>query len=356
MTKVLLLTGRRSDYQTERTTDAIVRGMGKDFTVTAGFIGADLRDGLTAVRWVRRHAKQVDAVHAFGTDALTAAAMGFDGPIIFTPTEFPTRRALRWTRAVSAYRNVQAVATTSTQHRAMIVGGLADERYHLIRPGVDFSKIRRRRDDALRAQLNFGPDDFVILLNGESTRAADHERAVWAGSILHVLDPHVRLLIWGQGPRGQRVARYARTMPRPTFASVAVERLGAEVSYEALLPATDCVLVTAGAPVPTLPIAVAMAAALPIVSTVTYTVAELLEDRHTALMATNPTPREIARRVRDLRDDSRTQWHIAETARGEAYAHFSLSHMVQQYRTLYRQLAGGAPVDLTSPPPAPVAR
>jgi glycosyltransferase involved in cell wall biosynthesis len=134
-------------------------------------------------------------------------------------------------------------------------------------------------------------------------------------------------------------------MPRPTFASVATERLGASVAYEALLPAVDCIAVTATGPVATLPIATAMAAALPIVATVTPTIAELLEDRHTALMASHPTPRAIARRMRDVREDASLQWSIADTARAEAYQHFSLSHMTQQHRTLYRRLAGGEAVE-----------
>src|SRR5207248_2274587 len=90
------------------------------------------------------------------------------------------------------------------------------------------------------------------------------------------------------------------------------------LEFEALLPAADTVLVTARGPVATLPIAICMAAALPIVSTVTYTVAELLEDRHTSLMVPQPTPRLLAQRVLDLRADPSLQWSIADMARTEA--------------------------------------
>jgi glycosyltransferase involved in cell wall biosynthesis len=95
------------------------------------------------------------------------------------------------------------------------------------------------------------------------------------------------------------------------------------------------VLVTATGPAPTLPIAMSMAAALPIVSTVTYTAAELLEDRHTAMMVSEPLPREIARRVIELRADPAMQWTIADKARAEAYEFFSLTRFLDAHRKLY---------------------
>jgi glycosyltransferase involved in cell wall biosynthesis len=111
------------------------------------------------------------------------------------------------------------------------------------------------------------------------------------------------------------------------------------IEFEQLLPATDACIVTAKGPVATLPIAICMAAGLPIISTVTYTAAELLEDRHTALMVPRSSPQLLAQRVLDLRADSGLQWSIADMARTEAYEYFSLTRMINQYRTAYRQMA-----------------
>jgi len=82
----------------------------------------------------------------------------------------------------------------------------------------------------------------------------------------------------------------------------AEERLGRAIDFEALLPASDAAVVTAEAPVPALPIASCMAGALSIVSTVTPSVAELLEDRHTALIVPEPRPRLLAEKLLQLRD------------------------------------------------------
>ena len=99
------------------------------------------------------------------------------------------------------------------------------------------------------------------------------------------------------------------------------------------------------------PIAVCMAAGLPIVAAVTYTVAELLEDRHSAVMVPRHEPRLMARRLLDLRGDSGLQWRIADVARTEAYEYFSLTRFLEQWRGVYRQVAEGAAVDVVEPPP-----
>src|SRR5204863_4599377 len=126
-----------------------------------------------------------------------------------------------------------------------------------------FAKIRGRRNDILRAQLGFSPSDHVMLAAGESTRAANHRLASWAASILHVLDPRHRFLLWGKGPMSDSVIRFTHRLRRPNFLSVATERLGPDVTFEELLPAADTALMTADAPAATLPIAICMAAGLP---------------------------------------------------------------------------------------------
>ena len=53
-----------------------------------------------------------------------------------------------------------------------------------------------------------------------------------------------------------------------------------------------------------------------------------------------------ARRVLDLLEDSSVQWSIADMARTEAYEYFSFTRFVNQFRTLYRQLAKGEKVEV----------
>src|SRR4029079_19176372 len=120
-----------------------------------------------------------------------------------------------------AYRRVEVVSPTATLRRVMVERGVGIERCHMIRPGVDFGKVKRRRDPELRAALGFGENDRVILAAGESTRAAAHTDAPWAVGILHVADPKYRLLVWGRGLQGRQVRELGERWRLPGLMAVA---------------------------------------------------------------------------------------------------------------------------------------
>jgi glycosyltransferase involved in cell wall biosynthesis len=258
---------------------------------------------------------------------------------------------VRWVLSIMGYRNVQVICPTDTIRRRFVERGVPIERCHLIRPGIAFAKIRRRRDPALREALEIGPDDRVMLAPGESTRATAHEEALFAATVLNVMDRRNRLLVWGRGPRAEALRRFSARLQRPTFVD-AHEMLRRPIALEELFSAADEVLVASTSPsVPTLPICACMAAALPIVAVVTPTIAELLEDRHTALLVGKASPRVIAQRVLDLREDPGLQWSISDMARTEAYEFFSLTRFVEQFRSAYEQLVIRNAIQIEQPAP-----
>ena len=348
MIRVLHLTDPQPDYQTTRSVEALTRPAGPAFESAWRPVR-----GLLAEMRSRRGVRESppDVVHAWGGRAVAAAVLAGPRRVVFSPTRFPTPRLVRWLRSAMSHRDVQVVCSTATQRRRLVETGVPLERCHLVRPGVDFAQVRRRRDPDLRRRLGLTDDDHVVLAPGESTRAAAHENSVWAAAIAHFLDPRIKLLTWGRGDRAGAAARRAAAIAGPGMFRSAVDRLGASTTFESLLPAADSVLVTARGPVATLPIAVCMAAGLPIVSTVTYTVAELLEDRHTALMVPRHQSRLLARRLLELRDDPQTQWSIADVARTEAYEYFSLTRFLDQFRGVYKQVAEGKSVEVVEPQP-----
>jgi glycosyltransferase involved in cell wall biosynthesis len=121
------------------------------------------------------------------------------------------------------------------------------------------------------------------------------------------------------------------------------------MEFEDVLPTADIFVVSATGPVATLPIATGMAAGVPIVATVTPTVAELLEDRHTALMTQPGVPRLLSEKILQLREDSQLQWSLADVARTEAYEFFPLTRFLEQHRMLYQQVVAGGRVELPEP-------
>jgi glycosyltransferase involved in cell wall biosynthesis len=268
-------------------------------------------------------------------------ALGRFERVIITPTEFPSRRQIAWLRAIMAYRNVQVICPTTTMQRTLVGRGVPLALCHLVRPGVDFARVKPRRNPELRAALGLAEGHQVLLGVSESTRDANHWQAVWASTILNVLDRNTRLLLWGRGEMTAGTAAFAAKLAQPELLILAEQKLGRRIEFEELFGAADMVLISATGPVATLPIAVAMAAALPIIATVTPTVAELLEDRHTALMTQPAAPRLMAQRILQMRDDARLQWSLADRARTEAYEYFPMTRFLQEMREVYQRVAAG---------------
>jgi glycosyltransferase involved in cell wall biosynthesis len=344
--RVLQLLDPSAGFSANRAAEILHGSLGAGFEVAVEPIDGA---GVSAIRRVRtRSPRSRDFIHAFGTRALTVAAIGGGGgPTVFTPNDAPTRKQLGWLRAVMTYRNVHVVCPSGALHRRFVEGGIPFRRCHVVWPGVDFARIRKRRDAELRKALGFSEEDRVLLLVGESTRASGHAEALWAAAILHVLDPRWKVLAWGRGPRTNALVHFALSQKHTSLVSIAERRLGRRVEFEELFPAADVLMVTPAKPVATLPIALAMASGLPIVGTASGVVGEMLEDRHTALLAPPGSPRALARRVLDLTEHPKLQWAISDQARAEAYQYFPLTKFIEQHRTLHRQVAAGEDVELT---------
>ena len=351
MIRILHLIEHDADLQSLRGAHVLRRDLGEGFSRDLRTVGTrgDYRNLLSAILH-QRSAQSYDILHAWGARALaTAAVLG--GRIVYTPGPSTNSRDVRWLRAIMGYRDVQVLCPTATLRKSLVRGGVPIERCHLVRPGVEFARINRRRNAALREALGFAEVDRVFLAAGESTRAARHEHAVWATALLHVMDARHKLLLWGRGKRARDVERFAHRLGQPAMTVLAERRLGRAVEYEELLAAADAVVVSATGPVATLPICIAMAAGLPIAATVTYTVSELLEDRHTAFLSPKGAPRQLARRMLDIEEDPSLQWAIADRARTEAYEFFSLTRFTQQHRQAYQSFAAGNPIDLPETAP-----
>jgi glycosyltransferase involved in cell wall biosynthesis len=291
-----------------------------------------------AVGSVRRERGNYDLVHAYGLRSLTAAALGASGRIIFTPDDEVRRSGLRWLRAVLHYRDVRVVFPSDTMQRWYVERGVSVARSQLIRPGVDFARINKRRDTALRQRLGFCESDRVMLLVGRSTRTSGHEAALWAAAILGVLDPKFRVLAWGNGPRTSSLVHFARSQKQPKLFTIAPP----EMSFESLFSVADLMLATPTQPLWIWPLAAAMASGLPIVGVASRAASELLEDRHTALLARTGKPKDLARRILDLEEDPALATRLGEQARTEAYEYFSMTRFVQEHKALYEHAAAAA--------------
>ena len=356
MIRALHLIDAGANYELASTHAQLVRGLGQGYCVHTERVQENIASFMTTTLELRRNPdERFDVVHAFGPTSL-AVALFFGGKILYTASEFPRKSTPGWFRAAMNYRDLHVVCPTELMRRWMVRRGVPIERCHLIRPGVDFAKIKPRRDNDLRRKFGFAPDDYVVLPGGETTHRAFHLYAVQATTILHWLDHRYKSLLWGRGPLTASRAAFGKKLNLKGYLSVAEQRLGRAADFEELLPAVDLVLFVAHDPVPTLPIMLTMAAGVPIVSVAQRPTCEILEDRHNALLASTAHPRLVAKRILELRDHPEDIRKITEMARSEAFEYFSQSRMLQQYRAVYGQLAKGEKVDPPQLSPDPGVR
>lgn len=345
MSSVLHLLGSSADQQTLQIHSLLVREIGQPFQNSTRSIGAGgtYRNLPTAILQLRR--EKPDIICAWGAPALAAAVVARHRRILFSPDRFAGPRALRWIRWLSDRADVTMICPTFTQQKLAVSRGIDPDRCVVIPPGVDLGALGSGRNPAFRAELGFLESDFVLIAPGESTIATGHDLAVWAAVVLSVLDPAFKLLLWGRGPRARLVTAMTDRLHLDALVTVAERKLRRSVSFEELAGVADVCLATPCGVTPTLSIATAMAAGVPIVSTVTSTLAELLEDRHSALMAPKRSPRALVRLVLDLRADPAMRAKIIENARARAYEHYSMTKMVAGYRRLFESKLQGASVE-----------
>lgn len=342
MIRVLHLASQCGDFQTDQTASLLQGGLDGDLSIQTRRIGngAHYRHPISAGWALRR--ERFDVLHAWDAPGLTAAAIAGNAPILFSPSQFPTRPSLKWLRAVIRYRDVSIVSSSAAQQRAFAPLELPTERCVLIRPGVDGATPAAAQRSSLRTALGFNDDDHVHLCPGESTRAANHVLAIWVVAILHVLDPRHKVLLWGRGTQAESTARLSIRLHQPDLCTLAETKLGRPIEFSELTAAADTVLHTATGSAPTFPLAICMAAGLPIVSVPTSAVSEILEDRRNAIVMPAAAPRPLAQRILELREDQPLQHSIAAQARIDAEELFAPLRYLDQFRAIYFQLGASA--------------
>ncbi len=334
---VLLLLNTEPNFQTRKTVDLIRREIGSNFQLTVRSLGrgGDFRSVADAALHLRT--EPFDLVHAWGIPGVNVAALVSAKPILFSATKFPSRKSINWIGFISRYRNVHFVASSNSEMNFAIRHGLASSQCHFIPPAAESKYPSYSRNDELRTKLGFSPEDFVLIAPGESTLDSAHSEAVWATGILNVLDPRYHLLLWGRGDHAASAARLADRLRQSSMIKVGASILGRDCEFEDLLPAADACLITSTDPSPSLVIATCMKSGPAIVSIANPTTREMLSDNQTALLVEERSPRLIAQRVLDLRDNPTSAQTLKVVASTEAEQKFNEQATITHFRQLYSQ-------------------
>jgi glycosyltransferase involved in cell wall biosynthesis len=333
MVQVTHLLDRDADEQVRQIHLMLLAGLGEGFnsrTATLG-PGGDCRGIPGAVAFLRR--EKPDVTLAWGLKPLAAAVLAGRRRIFFSPARFAGPRGLGWIRFMMHRADVTMICISVTQQRLAISRGIDPGRCVVVLPGVDIRSLPKSRNVTLRRELGFAENDFVVLAPGESTILSGHEHAAWATLILHVLDPSRKLLVWGRGPKAAGLPRLPGRL-KLDLVTLAEQKLRRSISFAQLLGAADVCLATPVGMAPTLPVAMAMAAGVPIVAVKNSAISELVEDGVSALMVSSCSPRLLVQRVMDLQADAELRQRMVGRARAVAEERFTVGGMASAYRSL----------------------
>ena len=265
-----------------------------------------------------------------------------------TPTEHYrlTRDAETW-----CARHADAVVTLSPSMRDELVArGVDVDRIHLAPNAVDDSWLTVDDSDRaaaaeLRGSLGFAEDDLVVAAVGTLNayegldvlvQAIGRLAAEAAGSSGR-RGPTVRLLLVGNGPERDRLARLAQGLPVTLLGAVPpddVRRwlLAADVSC---LPRLDLPVTRL---VPPLKPVEAMALGRPVVASDLPPTLGLVRDGETGLRVAPGDPEALAGALRTLADDPDLRRRLGRTAAAHVAATHTWSAVATTYSDLYTQL------------------
>jgi len=280
-------------------------------------------------------------VHAWGPRAAAAAGTRLRNLALLVSLLKPqsARETATWLRSL-AHRAV--VAAGSQTARGLLVGaGAAPDRVVVIRGAVDFGEINRARSASQRAEL-VGEAGPVLLMDGPASRGGGQYYGIWAAAIVRQVCPELRVLMPYGSRERDRLRRFARDI-RMEEMFVCVD---APFTWAQLMACCDAFVCPAVEEACGEPLAMAMAAGVPIVASAVRSVTELVADRHNGFLCKPARPRDLAGRMLTAIEDADTRRQVTEVARGQAYEVFGQRSFIDHYERLYENvIQGRAPGD-----------
>jgi hypothetical protein len=304
---------------------------------------------LFAFATMRGRGLDSDIVHCWSPGALTFVALRWrHRPRALTLTHSPNKRTAHWLRMVchEAVGRTVIMAISNTIRRNLIAGGVPQEAVHVVRPALDMGLIPNQQRAAIRRRWGVESDDVkVIALLADPMTEADAlygTRALMLAADSFPPDrQRLRLLVHPEQKRRIIAQRLLRDLGRGDWLIVD-DALACPWN---VLPGCDIAL-AAGEASGNLSLLWAMAANVPIIAEANYAVSEIVEDRHTALLAKPGEIHMAAHRISQLLDDAHLAWQLRDQARHEAYSFFSRRHYCHCLEQVYQQIVEGKSIDV----------
>jgi glycosyltransferase involved in cell wall biosynthesis len=229
-----------------------------------------------------------------------------------------------------ASRSDRLVTVGSRVRDDLLEAGIGrPEQYVVIRPGVQLGPIPDR--GAARLALGLPPDVPVVAFVGRLTQIKRPDRFVAAARTVLQQVPDCHFVVCGGGELQEQLVRSIESVRR------SFHLLGWRKDVETVYSAADVVLLTSDNEGTPLTLIEAGMVGTPSVATRVGSVAEIVRDGQTGLLASTDAGHLAEQTVRLLSDPTLAR-HMSEAARDWTNASFSVERLVADTEALYRSL------------------
>jgi glycosyltransferase involved in cell wall biosynthesis len=235
-----------------------------------------------------------------------------------------------------ARRTDRIVVNSSGVREFYLEHGLPAEKFVVIPNAIQPAPALGVSRDQLLAELRLPPDARLIGAVGRLWPQKRVKDLIWAADLLKVVRDDVHLLIIGDGPDRQRLARYRRHVRIEDK----VHFLGHRDDVPRMMPHFDALWLASGYEGLPNVIMEAMAAAVPVVATDIPGNRDLVIHGETGFLVPVGDRAEIARKTQRLLDDVDLALRLGAAGKARVLSQFGLEAMVDQYASLYRELLG----------------
>ncbi len=312
--------------------------LGEQVKAVPSWFGWNILAAPSLARFLSRG--DADIIHAWGLEAAGVARMASSLPVVVyhnNPAE--AARDGKRLRTLSRPSGFAVVCSSGTTRRRLIEHGIDPSLVVVIRPGVDFGVLNQARKDGLRERLGIASEERVVLVAEPVTRAQGQFDAVWAAVLRNHLSGGLRVVVPGDSPERNRIARFTEGLPT----SNPLVLPPPDVPFEQILGIADCLLVTPRGEVSTTAIAWAMAAGCAVIGSAVYSVTELISHKVNGSLFKQTPGRSMTTAILKCLDDRVSLEKTREAARGQAYEVFSVRRFVEQHLQLYENLLAARP-------------
>ncbi len=333
----------------------------------------------TALRRYLREAGPFDLIHCWSASMLTLATVAAPASkrcatVLAAPA---SASEAHWVRMVVETSGATLLAASNTIRRAWATAGVPIASTHVLRPGLNFARLREVKREAVRESLEVGPATSLVALVGEPASRVDAGRFGSVLAMVRAMGVDVAGVV-ATGARRRRIGRAMLAGVGAEESLIVDERMEAPWS---ILPGCDAAVIlgddtkeeagvasgrlwerirsrsvpAAHAPPRAMPgllsLHWAAAAGLVIVGEASYAVSEIIESSHSGLLVKPGDATGLARRLAEGVQGGHSMWTLRENVRSEAFSYFACSRMAGDLATVYEQIVSGATVEV---PPLPV--